>query len=116
MKSIVLEKSYQLSFELVTTMTKYQKDHREYDLTRQLIRSITSITANLYEAQGSQTNKDFLTKISISLKEALESQFWLRLFHDLQYIDKSQFDRYQDELTQIIKMLSKIRITLRAKL
>jgi len=86
-KNIILDKTYSLSLEVTRLCINLQKTQKEFVLTHQLIKSATSVGANVEEAQGSQSRKDFLTKISIAYKESLETKYWLRLIKDLKLED-----------------------------
>lgn len=88
----------------------------EYVLSKQLLRSGTSIGANTEEAIGAQSTKDFLAKISIAYKEARETLYWLRLLNDSQIIAQEQYKDLSKDLDQILKILGKIQITLKRKL
>ena len=86
MNNIIAEKSYSFALNII----EFYKDSNEgkYDkpLSRQLLRSGTSIGANIYEAQDAQSKADFKSKMNIALKEARESQYWINLLHDAKNI------------------------------
>jgi len=83
---------------------------REYVLSKQLLRSGTSIGANVQESQAAISKKDFIAKISISSKEALETRYWLNLLIDSGYIsrDKEKTKQLLEEIESLIKILTKI--------
>jgi four helix bundle protein len=81
-ENAVLEKSYAFALRVISLSTKLQRDEREYVLSRQLVRSGTSIGANAEEAQAAQSRPDFHTKMCQAAKEARESHYWLRLIRD----------------------------------
>lgn len=110
------DKTYSFALALASLCLEIQKEQKEYVLTRQLLRSGTSIAANSIEAQGSQSRKDFLAKISISYKEALETQFWIRLMTDLKLITSNSSQELLKELDEILKILGKIKVSTRRNL
>ena len=80
-KNIVKEKSYHFALSIIKLCHKL-KNNREFELANQLLRSGTSIGANIEEAIAGQSRKDFISKMSIALKEARETNYWLRLLRD----------------------------------
>ena len=81
---------------------------KEFVLSRQILKSGTSIGANVEEAIGGFSKKDFRAKMSISYKEARETQYWLKLLKDTDYIDEVLFEELNKELESILKILFKI--------
>ncbi|MFT4850558.1 MAG: four helix bundle protein, partial [Sediminicola sp.] len=81
---------------------------KEFVLSRQILKSGTSIGANVEEAIGGISKKDFRAKMSISYKEARETHYWLRLLRDTDYISKDKFDNLRSLLDEILKILFKI--------
>jgi len=114
--NIILQKSYTLSFEIAKYLMQVQKDKKEFVLTKQLLRSITSVGANIFESQGAQTKKDFLLKTSIAYKEAYESKYWIYLLRDLNLIDRTNSKTFIVKCDEILKILGKIKITTRKSL
>jgi len=84
-------KSYEFSLRIVKLYQHLSSQKREFVLSKQLLRSGTSIGANVEEAIGGCSRKDFLHKITISYKEARETSYWLRLLHDSDYLTGIQF-------------------------
>ncbi|WP_310589030.1 four helix bundle protein [Fibrella forsythiae] len=80
-------------------------------LAKQILRSGTSIGANVEEALGGYSKKDFVTKIGISLKEARETHYWLKLLHATGYLEQTAFDSICYDCQELIKMLGAIKIT-----
>lgn len=115
-ENIIEAKSYSFVLELCKIILKIAKERKEFIISNQLIKSATSIGANIAEAQGGQTSKDFLLKISIAYKEALETKYWLRLYTDLNYLDLSLSKNLLNNLDEIIRILSKIKVTTRNKI
>ena len=85
-------------------------------LSKQLLRSGTSIGANIEEALGGQSTKDFLSKISIAYKEGRETDYWLRLLKDSHFINFDQYNSINGKLEEILKILGKIQITVKNKI
>lgn len=83
-------------------------DNREYVISRQILRSGTSIGANIAEAVHPQSKADYLNKISIALKEANETKFWLRLLKDCNYITQAHYETLISDCHTIIKILVSI--------
>jgi four helix bundle protein len=84
-------------------------------LSKQLLRSGTSIGANVEESIGGQSQKDFLSKISIAYKEARESIYWLRLLQDADYLSENEVKSLIKDAEELCKMLGKIQITLKSR-
>ena len=112
--NVVLEKSYDFALAIIGL---YQKmvDMKEYVLSKQLLRSGTSIGANVEEAQGAQSKKDFISKLSIAFKEARESRYWLRLLNrsTLCLLD---YNPYLAQVEELIRLLSSIIKTSKERL
>ncbi|MDZ4713535.1 MAG: four helix bundle protein, partial [bacterium] len=90
-RNIIQEKSFRFSIR-ITNCYKYLKDvQQEYVISKQILRSGTSIGANVEEAIGGQSEKDFINKISIAYKESRETNYWLRLLKETNFIDAKMF-------------------------
>jgi four helix bundle protein len=83
-------------------------DKKEFVLSKQLLRSGTSIGANIREAEQAESKTDFIHKMSISLKEANESEYWIELLYRANYLDENQFIIITKELREILKLLTSI--------
>ena len=108
MKSIITEKSFQFALEIVN-LYKELKSKNEFILSKQILRSGTSIGANVEEANAGQSRKDFINKMSIALKEARESHYWLRLLNEskLVTLDYSKYISLNEELIKILTSIVK---------
>jgi four helix bundle protein len=107
-KSIIQNKSFVFALEIIQLYRKLQ-EQREYVISKQLLRSGTSIGANVEEASAGQSKKDFLAKMSIASKEARETQYWLRLLQASQIVNvdvKEQLN-HVDELIRILTSIVK---------
>ena len=103
--NIVKDKAERFAIRIVKCSRCIRDSHREYSLADQLLRSGTSIGANLSEAEFAQSKADFITKLSISLKEAAETKFWLKLFHKTDLIDDKMFYSMNTDVKDIISLL-----------
>jgi len=106
MESILRDKSYLFALRVVRLYKHLNKQHKEYILSKQILRSGTSIGALVREAQYAQSTKDFINKLSIALKEANESEYWLILLKDSEYITKKMHDNIEPDINELIKMLT----------
>lgn len=102
----IKERSFKFALSIIKLYKKLQGQN-EFIISKQLLRSGTSIGANIEEATAAQSKKDFLHKMSIASKEARETSYWLRLLKDSDLI-KISVDEYLDEINQIIKIITKI--------
>lgn len=102
--SIAYDKAYKFAIRIVN-LHKYLTNHSEYSISRQILRSGTSIGANLAEANGGISQDDFSAKVSIAYKECLETKYWLSLMKDTGYLDLIQFQSLHDDADEIAKIL-----------
>ncbi|MEO8209779.1 MAG: four helix bundle protein [bacterium] len=115
-ESIIQRKSYNFSIRIVRFYQYLIKEHKEYSLAKQILRSGTSIGANVEEASGGQSTRDFLYKLSIAYKEARETRYWLRILFDTNYINKNMFESLINDCEEILKIISKIQTTTKSNL
>jgi four helix bundle protein len=103
----IVDLSFQFSVRIVNLYKYLTKTHSEYILSKQVLRSGTSIGANVTEAQDAQSKKDFISKLSIALKEARETHYWLRLLVETEYLPKEnrRVISVFEELEVLIKLL-----------
>jgi len=101
-------KSFALQIIRIYTFLNEQAPRKEYVMSKQLLRSGTSIGANVREAVRAQSKADFATKMNIALKEASETEYWLELLRESNYLPKSIADSIIDECSQLNKILSSI--------
>lgn len=109
-------KSYDFALKVVLICQAVQRDKKEFILTKQLIRSGTSVGANLQEALGGQSNKDLLHKLSISYKEARESRYWISLLFDTKLIDADEKEELESRVLELLKILGASINTLKKRL
>ncbi|MBC8384939.1 MAG: four helix bundle protein [Candidatus Cloacimonetes bacterium] len=110
-KNIIQEKSYNFAVDVIKTYQNLKKEHHEYDLFRQFLRSGTSIGANIQEAGSAQSKKDFLSKVYISFKEARETLYWINLLTDTSYLNPSLSNNLKRKCEELIRILSSITKT-----
>ena len=108
LKSVAYDKAYALAIRIVNAY-KYLKDSKkEFVLSKQLLRSGTSIGANIAEANGSISNVEFSAKMSIAYKECLETKYWLSLLKDTDYIELKAFESIYQDADEVGKILFSI--------
>lgn len=110
-ESIVAGKAYAFALDIVRLYKHLTTDKKEYVLSKQLLRSGTSIGANLNEAVSSESKRDFVHKLSIGLTEAKETAYWLRLLKDSEYISLQHYTPIDNKCSELIRMLSSIILT-----
>ena len=113
--NILQEKSFAFAVRIVKLYKFLCEEQKEYVLSKQIVRSGTSIGANIEEGIAGQSDKDFLSKLSISYKEARETIYWLKLFFATDYLTKEQADSLIRDAEELCKILSKIIITTKNK-
>ncbi len=105
MESILEQKSFQFAIRTVN-LCKYLRDtKKEYTLSNQLLRSGTSIGANIAEAQQAQSKEDFISKLSIALKETTETIYWLKLLSATGYLSEKEYLSILEDCVELEKML-----------
>jgi len=114
-ESIIAKKAYAFAIDIVKLYKNLTIDNKEFVLSKQLLRSGTSIGANINEAVSGQSKRDFVHKLSIALKEARETSYWLNLLKDSDFIDHTNFDEIDKKCNEIIKILSSIILTTKEK-
>ncbi len=111
--NIIQEKSFKFAIRIVNLYKHLCEEKKEFVLSKQVLRSGTSIGTNIEEAIGRQSEKDFLSKISIAYKEARETLYWLRLLLATNYLNQEQADSLIGDIDEICKILGKIEITIK---
>ena len=107
-RSVVAEKVFAFAVRVVKLVRQLQMEHKEYVLSKQLLRSGTSIGANIEEALAGQSRKDFIAKMSIASKETRETLYWLRLLHETGYIGANTELSIERECKALRNMLTAI--------
>jgi four helix bundle protein len=115
-ESPLKNKSYAFAIRIVRLSQYLQTQKKEFVLSKQILRSGTAIGALIREAEFGQSKPDFISKMSISLKEANETAYWLSLLKDTDYIDEKMFCSIQPECQELIAMLvSTVKTSKRVK-
>ena len=104
--SAVADKSFEFAVRIVNLCKHLRYKKKEFVLSKQLLRSGTSIGANVSEGRRAQSKADFLAKMSIALKEANETLYWLKLLHRTDYLNEKQFESLNKDLQEIISLLT----------
>lgn len=112
----IQEKSYSFALRIVKLYQYLSKEKSEYVLSRQVLRSGTSIGANVKEAIGAQTRKDFFLKVKLSYKEARETHYWIRLLRDSKIMEAKLADSLLKDCEENLKLLTAIQKTVRKSL
>lgn len=111
MENIIVEKSKAFALRVIKLYKHLDANHRIGVISTQLLKSGTSIGANVREAIRAQSKPDFYSKLNISLKEASETEYWLELLYESEYITKEQFESIHSDCEEIIKILIAITKT-----
>lgn len=114
-ESILRNKAKEFAKEIVISMREIKEKCKESVMTKQLLRSGTSIGANLHEAQYAQSTADFISKLEIALKECFESEYWLELLFETDYLTEADYKRLINMCGTIRKMLISSCNTLKSK-
>ena len=107
-KNEIYKRTYSFAIDVIKIYRELKENNNEYALFEQFLRSGTSIGANTREALAGQSKRDFIAKLSIALKEANETDYWLKLFVDTDILDEKRVEDYLEKLKIIIKMITKI--------
>lgn len=105
MDNVIENKSFQFAIRIVRLYKFLCEEKKEYILSKQLLRAGTSIGANVTESQQAQSKPDFVSKISIALKEASKTKYWIKLLGDTEYLSENQAKSILDDSVEIEKIL-----------
>jgi len=111
--NVVQEKSYAFAVKIIIICKWLVNEKKEFILSKQLLRSGTSIGANVEEAIGAQSKKDFFAKLTISYKEARETHYWIRLLADTDYISNHQKQEMIQDCEEILRIIGSIQKTIK---
>ncbi|MEO8665601.1 MAG: four helix bundle protein [Ignavibacteria bacterium] len=114
-ENVVLDKSYLFAKRIVRLYLFLKKEKREFELARQVLRSGTSIGANIEEAIGGFSRRDFSAKLGIAYREARETKYWLRLLHDTNFIASNIFNSMEKDCEELLKIIGSILNTIKNK-
>lgn len=110
--NVVQIKSYAFAVRIVKVYQFLCEEKKEFVLSKQLLRSGTSIGANIEEAIGGQSEKDFFAKLTISYKEARETHYWIRILKDTNYLSNEQAESLLKDADELLKIIGSIQKTL----
>ena len=110
-ESIVEQKAFKFAVRVINLYKFLQETKKEFVMSKQILRSGTSIGANVNEALSSESSSDFIHKLSIAGKEVRETSYWLRLLQETQFIDSNAFDSIHAECLELLKILNSIILT-----
>ncbi len=113
--NVIQIKSFNFSVRIIKLSLYLSKYKREYIISKQITRSGTSIGANIEEAIGGYSKKDFLNKISIAYKEARETLYWIKLLHATNFLTEKEYYSILIDCRELLKILTKILITCKQK-
>ena len=106
--NVIENKSFDFAVRIVNLHKHLSAEKKEFVLSKQLLRSGTSIGANVSEAVRGQSKADFLAKMCIALKEANESHYWIRLLYKTDFLTEQEFNSIENDVVELIKILSSI--------
>ena len=109
--NLVQQKSYAFALRIIKLYSYLTENKKEYVLSKQVLRSGTSIGANVEEAIGAQSKTDFISKLSIAYKEARETSYWIRLLKDSNYLIDKEFDSIMADIEELLRIITKIQKT-----
>ena len=110
-ENIIQQKSHKFAIKIIRLYKLLVSEKKEFVLSKQLLRSGTSIGANIEEALGGQSKKDFISKLSIAYKEARETKYWLSLLLEAEYLMAEELNSINQDCEEILKILGKIQKT-----
>ncbi len=114
-RNVLREKSYRFALEIIGIYRQLSGKEEDRILSRQLLRSGTSVGANVEEAIGGISKKDFLCKLTIAYKEAREANYWLRIIRDTGSLDKARADALVESSHELIRIMAKTQLTMKRK-
>ena len=112
---VVRDKSFVFAVRVVRLARYLQKEKMEFVLSKQLLRSGTAIGALVREAEQAESRADFAHKMAIALKEANETEYWLELLHQSEYLNPTQFSSIHPDIVELMKLLTAIIKTTRTR-
>ncbi|MBX2899698.1 MAG: four helix bundle protein [Cyclobacteriaceae bacterium] len=114
-ESIIKIKSFQFAVRIVNLYKLLNSERKEFVMSKQMLRSGTSVGANVREAINAQSSADFIHKLSIAQKECDETLYWLELLKETNYLNESEFSSMSNEATELLKIIRSIILTTKQK-
>ncbi len=109
-------KSFDFAVRVIRLYKILISERKEYVMSKQLLRSGTSVGANVREARNAESKADFIHKLAIAQKECDESRYWLELLHKTEYINKIEFESLHNDATEVLKLIKSIIVTTKRNL
>ena len=116
MEKILRPKSYKFALRIVEMYKLLSSEHKEFVLSKQVLRSGTSVGAMIKEAEHAQSRADFLNKMNIALKEINETEYWLMLLKDSSYLSLAEYESINNDCVELIRLLASTVKTLKTSL
>lgn len=107
-QNLVKDKSFAFAIRIVKLYRMLQKEKNEYVLSKQMLRSGTAVGALVRESEHAQSKADFINKLSIALKEANETEYWLMLLHETEYLSDIEYASIATDCKEMLKLLISI--------
>jgi four helix bundle protein len=114
-RSLLLDKSEASSGRILKMYKYLSSDKNELIISKQILRSGTSIGANISESRNAQSNADFINKLNIALKEADETLYWIKILHNGEYINEKEYESIYNDADELVKLLVSSIKTLKQK-
>ncbi len=112
-ENIIQQKTFAFAIRIVNVYKHLKNEKKEFVLSKQLLRSGTSIGANIEESIGGQSDRDFLSKVSIAYKEARETVYWLKLLQATDYLSLQEAESLLSDAEEMCKIIGKIQLTIK---
>ena len=112
-ENIILSKTYNFALRIIELYKYLSKEEKEYVLSKQILRSGTSVGANSEEAAGSISKRDFRAKFFIAYKEARETHYWIRLLRDTKYLEENKAEELLTKIDELLRIIGSIQKTIR---
>ena len=110
-ENIILDKSYKFSLRIIKLYKLLTDSKKEYIISKQILKSGTSIGANINESQSAESKTDFIHKLGISAKEIRETEYWLKLLKDSDYIDNRAYESINKDCSELKRIVNSIILT-----
>ena len=111
-ENIIATKSFDFALSIINLFVKLKKEN-EFIISKQILRSATSVGANVEEAIAAQSRKDFIHKMSIASKEARETKYWINLLYDSSYINQKDYEDLKNDIEEILRIIGSIQKTIK---
>lgn len=112
--NIIVDKSFDFAVRIINLCKFLQEQKKEFIISKQIIRSGTSIGANVREAINAQSRSDFIHKLSIAQKECDETCYWIELLHKTEYINEDEYKSIHDDCISLLKIIRSIILTIKS--